>query len=208
MPLIISSTAVKINLLTGRRVMSKKTKKSQMAENQESTNQMTEGNKMEVINHTTEEATPLTIVEATETDIFVTQTEGQEAAVITEGKGQVVESTMATTEGEAVEKPAPAKKERVSKRPYISLVEEHLELGDLDKKELLALIMEQFPTVSKTGASTFLTDALNPRYSHWKEDRVVSKTIDGKLIFADKIEPLPEDFKAPVQTTQPEQPSE
>ncbi|HAM50891.1 MAG TPA: hypothetical protein DCP92_09465 [Nitrospiraceae bacterium] len=96
----------------------------------------------------------------------------------------------------------------MSKRPYISLVEEHLELGDLDKKELLALIMEQFPTVSKTGASTFLTDALNPRYSHWKEDRVVSKTIDGKLIFADKIEPLPEDFKAPVQTTQPEQPSE
>lgn len=76
---------------------------------------------------------------------------------------------------------------KVSKRPYISLVEEHLELGDRDKKELLALIMERFPTISKNGASTFLTDALNPRYSHWK-DRVVSKTIDGKLIFADKIE--------------------
>ena len=93
----------------------------------------------------------------------------------------------------------------MSKRPYIALVEEHLELGNLDKKELLALIMEQFPTISKNGASTFLTDALNPRYSHWK-DRVVSKTVDGKMIFADKIEePAPD-----VQTAeaQPEQPAE
>ena len=80
-----------------------------------------------------------------------------------------------------------------------------MELGNLDKKELLALIMEKFPEVSKNGASTFLTDALNPKYSHWKE-RVVSKTVDGKLIFADKIEaPAPDVQPAEAQ---PEQPAE
>jgi hypothetical protein len=75
----------------------------------------------------------------------------------------------------------------------------------LDKKELLALIMEKYPEVNKNGASTFLTDALNPKYSHWK-DRVVSKTVDGKMIFADKIEePAPDVRTAEVQ---PEQPAE
>jgi len=64
--------------------------------------------------------------------------------------------------------------------------------------------MKQHPEVNKNGASTFLTDALNPRYSHWK-DRVVSKTADGKLIFADKIEPVPE---AQPAEAQPEQPAE
>jgi len=75
----------------------------------------------------------------------------------------------------------------------------------LDKKEVLALIMEKYPEVNKNGASTFLTDALNPKYSHWK-DRVVSKTVDGKLIFADKIEEPAPDVQ-PAET-QPEQPAE
>jgi hypothetical protein len=140
---------------------------------------------------------PATIVESTEAEIFAEQTEGQEVV------NSTVEETVAAAEGvtstQPAEQPAP-KPPKVSKRPYISLVEEHLELGDLDKKELLALIMEQFPTISKNGASTFLTDALNPRYSHWK-DRVVSKTIDGKLIFADKIEePAPDVQPAEAQT--------
>ena len=174
--------------------MSKKTRKPQIAENHKATNQTAEENQMEVGNQITEESTPATIVEASEAEIFSAQTEDQEAVVTTEGESQVVESPVAASEGEAVEQPSPVKKERVSKRPYISLVEGHLELGDLDKKELLAVITEQFPTISKNGASTFLTDALNPRYSHWK-DRVVSKTIDGKLIFADKIEEPAPDVK-------------
>ena len=178
--------------------MSKKTKKSQVLENQESTNQTSEGNQREDTNHISEETTPATIVEASEAEIFKPHTEVKEA-VVTETESPVVAS-----EGEAVEQPAPAKKERVSKRPYIALVEEHLELGDLDKKELLALIMEKYPEVNKNGASTFLTDALNPRYSHWK-DRVVSKTAAGKLVFADKIEPSPVEAVAPTETTQPEQ---
>jgi hypothetical protein len=99
---------------------------------------------------------------------------------------------------------AAPKPPKVSKRPYIALIEQQLELGNLDKKELLALIMKKYPDVNKNGASTFLTDALNPRYSHWK-DRVVSKTVDGKLIFADKIEPAPE---AQPAKAQPEQPAE
>ena len=159
---------------------------------------------------------PATIVESTEAEIFAEQTEGQEVV------STIVEETVAAADGDTTTQPAEApapKPPKVSKRPYISLVEEHLELGNLDKKELLALIMEQFPTVSKNGASTFLTDALNPRYSHWK-DRVVSKTVDGKLIFADKIEPVPEAQPAEAQQAevqqaevqqaevQPEQPAE
>ena len=145
---------------------------------------------------------PATIVESTEAEIFAEQTEGQEVV------STIVEETVAAADGDTTTQPAeqPAPRPpKVSKRPYISLVEEHLELGDLDKKELLALIMEQFPTVSKNGASTFLTDALNPRYSHWK-DRVVSKTVDGKLIFADKIEDPAPDLQ-PAEA-QPEQPAE
>ncbi len=183
-----------------------KTRKAQMVENQEATNQASEEDQMEVTNNMGEENTPATIVEATEAEVFETQSESQEA-VDAGAENRVVEGPVVGTEGETVEQPAPAKKERVSKRPYISLVEEHLELGDLDKKELLALIIEQFPTVSKNGASTFLTDALNPRYSHWK-DRVISKTVDGKLIFAEKIEPLPDELETPAETIQPEQPSE
>ncbi|MGA2227058.1 MAG: hypothetical protein ABSH41_21695 [Syntrophobacteraceae bacterium] len=185
--------------------MSKKTKKAQTAENHETTNETSEENQMEAANHIGDESTPATIVEASEAEIFATQTEGQEAVINTEGESQVVEGPAVATECETVEQPAPAKKVRVSKRPYISLVEEHLELGNLDKKELLALIMERFPAISKNGVSTFLTDALNPKYSHWK-DRVVGKTVDGKMIFADKIEePAPD-----VQTAeaQPEQPAE
>jgi|GEM_PF-6915138 len=103
---------------------------------------------------------------------------------------------------ERSKKQEPAPKPKVSKRPYIALIEQQLELGNLDKKELLALIMKQHPEVNKNGASTFLTDALNPRYSHWK-DRVVSKTADGKLIFADKIEPVPEAQPAEALREQP-----
>ena len=184
--------------------MSKK-KKSQITENHEVSNEASEEqNQMEVTNNVTDEAVPATIVEASEEQVFATQT--QEAEGTTEAESPVVETAEATTESAAIEQPAPAPKPpKVSKRPYISLVEEHLELGNLDKKELLALIMERFPTISKNGASTFLTDALNPRYSHWK-DRVVSKTVDGKMIFADKIEePAPD-----VQTAEarPEQPAE
>ena len=148
------------------------------------------------------ETVQTTIVEGTEQQVFTDKIDGQEVVNTT------VEETVAAAGGdtttEPAEQPAP-KPPKVSKRPFIALVEQHLELGNLDKKELLALIMEKYPEVNKNGASTFLTDALNPKYSHWK-DRVVSKTVDGKMIFADKIEePAPD-----VQTAeaQPEQPAE
>ncbi len=150
---------------------------------------------------------PATIVESTETEVFAEQTEGQEV-VVAEAEnqvveGQVVEGQVAGTESETQPEEKPAPKPRVSKRPFIALVEQHLELGNLDKKELLALIMEKYPEVNKNGASTFLTDALNPKYSHWK-DRVVSKTVDGKMIFADKIEdPAPDVQPAEAQPEQP-----
>jgi len=148
--------------------------------------------------------TPATIVESTEAEIFAEQTEGQEVVNVDTTAEETVVAASADTTTQPAEQAAP-KPPKVSKRPFIALVEQHFELGNLDKKELLALIMEKYPEVNKNGASTFLTDALNPKYSHWK-DRVVSKTIDGKMIFADKIEePAPD-----VQPgeAQPEQPAE
>jgi hypothetical protein len=147
---------------------------------------------------------PATIVESSEAEIFAEQAEDQEVVNGDTTAEETVAAAGPDTETQPAEQAA-LKPPKVSKRPYISLVEEHLELGNLDKKELLALIMERFPTISKNGVSTFLTDALNPKYSHWK-DRVVSKTVDGKMIFADKIEePAPD-----VQTVeaQPEQAGE
>ena len=145
---------------------------------------------------------PATIVESTEAEIFAEQSEGQ--GVVNTTVEETVAAASSDTTTQPAEQPAP-KPPKVSKRPFIALVEQYLELGNLDKKELLALIMEKYPEVNKNGASTFLTDTLNPKYSHWK-DRVVSKTVDGKMIFADKIEePAPN-----VQTAeaQPEQPAE
>lgn len=147
---------------------------------------------------------PATIVESGEAEVFAEQAEGQEVVNVDTTAEETVVAAGADTATEPVEQPAP-KPPKVSKRPFIALVEQHLELGNLDKKELLALIMEKYPEVNKNGASTFLTDALNPKYSHWK-DRVVSKTVDGKMIFADKIEePAPDVQTAEVQ---PEQPAE
>lgn len=147
---------------------------------------------------------PATIVESGEAEVFAEQAEGQEVVNVDTTAEETVVAAGADTATEPVEQPAP-KPPKVSKRPFIALVEQHLELGNLDKKELLALIMEKYPEVNKNGVSTFLTDALNPKYSHWK-DRVVSKTVDGKMIFADKIEePAPDVQTAEVQ---PEQPAE
>ena len=210
----ISSDVASSELAASRKSKSKarKTKsKSAQTQNQEVVN--TEGeNTMNVtqvegkdVNTAAEvPEIPATIVESTEAEIFAEQTEGQDVVHVDTTVEETVIAADGDTTTQPAEQPAP-KPPKVSKRPYISLVEEHLELGDLDKKELLALIMGQFPTISKNGASTFLTDALNPRYSHWK-DRVVSKTVDGKMIFADQIEePVPD-----VQTVeaQPEQPAE
>src|SRR5208283_5385650 len=150
--------------------MSKK-KTAQITKNHKVNSEASEEqNQMEVTNNVTDEAVPATIVEASEAEIFEGPTEGQDAVVAAEAESQVVEGQVAegpvvASEGDTqpAEQPAP-KPPKASKRPYISLVEEHLELGNLDKKELLALIMERFPTISKNGVSTFLTDALNPKY--------------------------------------------
>lgn len=180
--------------------MSKKTKKAQIAENQEA-NSTAEENQMEVT-QVDAEVVPATIVEAGEAELFAKQTEGHDVVNAT------VEETVSAADGETTTQPAeqPAPKPpKPSKRPYIPLIEEHLDAGDMAKPELLALIMETFPEVNKNGASTFLTDALNPKYSHWK-DRVVTKKADGKMIFADKIEAPAEE--APHAEAQPEAPAE
>lgn len=202
--------------------MSKKTKKTQITEHQEVIDQTTEeNNEMETTNNMAYETTPTTIVEGTEAEVFSGQTECQESKA-PEAETQVVEGPVAETEGEIQpaeqtgqpeqpeEKPAP--KPRVNKRPYIALVTQHLEAGDMDRKELATLVMNQFPTVKKGSIETFLTDCLNPRYSFFK-DRVVIKHA-GKMVFADLVETQPKSESAevvtevPVQEEQPEQSAE
>ncbi len=89
------------------------------------------------------------------------------------------------TEVQSTEKPAP--KQRVNRRPYIPLLTEHLESGDLDRKEIIKLVLSQFAEVRKGGIETFVTDLLNPKYSHFKE-RLVTKRENGKLVFADRLQ--------------------
>ena len=133
------------------------------------------------------EAAPPTIVEAGMEEVFQAQAEGTQEV----GTEPTVEK--------------PASKPRASKRPYIADVEILLNAGTHTKPQILALIMEKYPQVSKGGASTFLTDLMNEKYRHWKQ-RPVTKTPDGKLIFADRLEaPEPE-----AQTTDepPDSPAE
>jgi hypothetical protein len=168
--------------------MSKKTKKAQEEVKEVTNNTDASEHLTGDTNHMPEETSPATIVESTEAQVFATQTEGQDAVVTTEGEGQVVEGTVVTTEGDTKPEEKPAPKPRVNKRPYIARVTEHLELGNMDRKELVNLVLKEFPTVKKGGVETFLTDCLNPKYSFFK-DRVVTKSPDGKLIFADRLIP-------------------
>src|SRR5208337_1032197 len=85
---------------------------------------------------------PPTIVDAGAEEVFPSQEEAQE-----------------TAKEQAEEKPA--SKPKVSKRPYIADVEILLNAGTHTKPQILALIMEKYPAVSKGGASTFLTDLMN-----------------------------------------------
>lgn len=120
-----------------------------------------------------ENVIPATIVEGTETEVFASPVEGQE-----------VVSTV-------VETPPVEKKEKINRRPYIALCQEHLEIGDLDRRELIKLVMDTFKEVRLGGIQTFVTDLKNVKYSHFKERKVVLNA-KGKLQFEDKIVPVEE----------------
>ncbi|MGA2937697.1 MAG: hypothetical protein ABSF52_11435 [Syntrophobacteraceae bacterium] len=159
------------------------------------------GNVMEIqvdVAHVESQEVPATIVEGTEAQVF---------------EGQV--NTKAEVPSEEVkevevlkEEPAP-KPPRISKRPYIETVKNHLEIGDLDKKELVALVLEKFPVVKKSGIETFLTDVKNVRYSHFTPRVAVVHPLTQKLIFADRLV-ITQAAVEEVQPTeaQPEQPAE
>jgi hypothetical protein len=169
--------------------MSKKTKKAQEEVHEVTNNTDTFEHQTGDTNHMSEETSPATIVESAESVVFAVQTEGQETVDTSKAENLTAEGQEATTEGletQPEEKPAP--KPRVNKRPYIAMVTEHFELGDMDRKELVNLVLKEFPTVKKGGVETFLTDCLNPKYSFFK-DRVVTKSPGGKLIFADRLIP-------------------
>ncbi len=171
--------------------MGKKTKKSQVeSQVQDNTNQTAEDKQTMEITQTEVEVVPATIVEGGEEQVFAGQAEAP--AISTEGEGQVVDGPILATEGDTQEADKPAPKPRVNKRPYIEFVVEHLTTGDCDRKELVKLIMEKFTGLSKGGVETFLTDAKNPKYSHFKDRPVIQHPKTGKLIFADCVEVLAE----------------
>lgn len=140
--------------------MSKKSKKT--ADN--ASPEQVEG--QEVSN--SEEHVPPTIVEAGEEEVFPSQAEEQSDP---KNAGQTTEK--------------PAAKPKTSKRPYIDFVRECLENGTYSRPELIAAVLEKFPTVSKGGISTFATDLRNVKYSHFRDRKVV--LFQGKLIFEDRI---------------------
>ncbi len=143
-----------------------------------------------------EETVPSTIVEGTEQEVFANP-EAQ------------VEVTQAAVE-QTTQPEQAAPKARVSKRPYIARVCELLEAGTHDAKEIVALVLVEFPEVKKGGIQTFTTDLKNPKYRHWK-DRGVVVNPAGKLQFEDKVVPVEvpaADVVVPADGLQPEQPSE
>lgn len=159
--------------------MGKKAKKAKVdGQVEKDNNQTVEANQVEVV--------PVTIVESSQEQVFPSQSEEQAASAQTESQavdGQVTAANEGDTE--PAEKPVP--KQRVNKRPYIEFVTEHLTVGDCDRKELVKLIIEKFKGLSKGGIETFLTDAKNPKYSHYKDRPVIQHPKTGKLIFADCV---------------------
>lgn len=121
-------------------------------------------------------------------------------------KKKKVQEVVTVTVAEAKPTEATPKKERVSKRPYIDFVKEHCEIGDCTGKELLALILEKYSTVTKSGAQTFITDLKNIKYCHFKPRAVVQQE-NGKLIFQDKVVEVPVEA-VPVEEEHNEQPAE
>lgn len=186
--------------------MPRKSKKVQEAANQAD-------NQIEVGNQTIEvgnEVVPSTIVEGSEVEVFGSTQEGTtEVAPVETPIVQAVEQI-----AQAAPKPP-----RVSKRPYIARVCELLEAGTHDAKEIVALVLVEFPEVKKGGIQTFVTDLKNPKYRHWK-DRAVVVNGSGKLQFEDTVvkveaEPAPEapvevvpEVVATTEELQAEQPNE
>jgi hypothetical protein len=161
--------------------MVKKIKKGKVDGQVENTNnQSAEENHVEVV--------PATIVESGQEQVFAAQSEEQTVSTETEGQGVAGEVTAANeSDTQPAEKPG-ERKPRVNKRPYIEFVTEHFAAGDCTRAELVKLIMEKFQGLSKGGVETFLTDAKNPKYSHFKDRPVIQHPKTGKLIFADCVE--------------------
>jgi hypothetical protein len=181
------------------REMGKKKSRVQAAENQESTI-IEEGQTMEVTNIDVE-TVPATIVEGLEAEVFPNQEIQIEVTPI---EGQEVTTEVASVETPEVVVQA-EKPPRVSKRPYIARCAELLEAGSHSNKEIVALVLVEFPEVKKGGIQTFVTDLKNEKYRHWKE-RAVVVNASGKLQFADKVVTVAEVEAA--ETTQEEQPEQ
>lgn len=164
--------------------MAKKTKKQQQAEGQTTGQIKKEKESMETQTEN-QEAVPPTIVETTESELFA---QGQEVVPATELPPE-------SNQNQPVVQPE-SKPQRVNKRPYIQEVQGLLESGTHSRAEIIAFVLQKYPSVSKGGIQTFVTDLRNPKYSHFKDRKVVLYGSEGKLIFEDKVSAI----EAPSQS--------
>lgn len=191
-----------------------------------------------------QDALPATIVESTEAEVFTSQESpstivdgtheevfaGREEERIESAEAQLSEIESITgPESEVQPETNPyhsmeqstqeqPKKPKVNRRPYVELVTQMLEQeGGSERQTIIDAVLKKFPTVSKGGIATFLTDAKNPKYSYFKDRAVIVHPKTGKLIFADRVEAFssedaPEQEGPAMETTtaatQPEQQAE
>jgi len=183
--------------------MAKKTKKQQV-EGQATVQTKKEQQSMETQTES-DEAVPPTIVETTESELFPQSQE------VVPARELPPESNQNQPVVQPVSKPA-----RVNKRPYIQDVQGLLESGTYSRAQIIAFVLEKYPTVAKGGIQTFVTDLRNPKYSYFKDRPVVIQGSSGKLIFADKVPAIEEatpveavsNDAQPTEPTQVEQPEE
>ncbi len=119
--------------------------------------------------------------------VEVPTTEAETVVAIISGEATTVETSPIPTE--------PTKKPKKNARPYVPMAKEALEKGLYTRKEFITAIMDAFPEIKKGGVETFVTDLKNPKYCYFKP-RVVVVNADGKLIFAESVQPQEEEAVA------------
>lgn len=86
--------------------------------------------------------------------------------------------------------PSPVPPKRKSRRVYLDLAIRLLERGSFTHRGIVDAIMEQHPSLNRETVATFVSDVQNPRYSPFKDRKVVKLPPDGRLVFEDKIKPM------------------
>ena len=124
--------------------------------------------------------TALVVSPVTETPVTETP------ATVPETEINPISSEVATAEPVVAEQ---SKKPKRNARPYVSFAREALNQALYTRRELIAAILNAFPNLKKSAVETFVTDLKNYKYNYFMP-RVVVVNEDGKLVFADMVNPI------------------